>query len=109
MSVNPATLFKYVSLVNKIRKAVDLKDIDDIERFIDTMFKNAPDDLKDKIREVINRAKKYAESGKKVDLLDIAEDLLSVFGITGSEAEEAAKALTEIAETIAEEISKEVE
>jgi len=108
MSVSTLTIFKYVSLVNKIRKAVDLKDFSDLERFINTMFKDAPEDLKAKIKEVVNRARKYAESGRNVDLLDIAEDLLAVFGVTGAEAEDAAKTLTEIAKTIAEEISKEV-
>jgi len=109
MSFNPVTALKYMILVNKIRKAIDLKDFDDLERFIDSMFKNAPDDIKSKMREVINRARRYAEMKDKVDLLDLAEDLLSVFGVTGEDASKAAKALTEIAETLANEIAEEME
>jgi len=102
-------MLKIVRIANKFKKAIELKEWDDLYRFIDTMFKDAPEDVKNKVIEAVNRAKKYAESGKKYDLMDIAEDMLSVFGLTGEEAEEASKALIEIAENIAEDMSKSIE
>jgi len=109
MDISPSTIFKFISVVNKFKKAFDIKDIESLESYIDSMFKDAPEELKKKMREVIRRAQKYAEEGKKVDLLDIAEDLLSVFELSESEKKEAAKSLVDIAEMIAEEISNKME
>jgi len=109
MDINPSTIFKFIAVVNKFKKAFDLKDIRSLEAYLDGMFKDAPEELKNKMREVINRAQKYAEEGRKVDLLDIAEDLLSVFELSESEKKEAAKSLVDIVTMIADEISRKIE
>jgi len=102
-------MLRLLSLINKIKKSFTLKSWEDLELYIDNLFKDAPSDVKNRVKEAVNRAKKYAESGKKYDLMDIAEDIISVFGLSEEEAEEASRELVRIAEEIANEISKKIE
>ena len=99
-------VLKLLTVFNRVKKAVDMKDFEDVKRYVDRMFKDAPEDVRNKIYQAIEIAKKYAESGKNVDLFDLAEDMMLALGLSEKEAEEASKVLVAIAEEEAKKISE---
>jgi len=99
---------KYLPILNKIRKAFDTRNFEDLDRFIDTTFKDAPEDVKNRIKMAVDKAKEYAEEGKPVDILDLAEELLLILGMKESEAGEASKFLVDAVKKLADDVSNQM-